>query len=606
MKKPSTNFPNKLIVLSVGIVCGIAVTATVLSFAYKTYRHVKQPKRYDTQSLIAQLQGPTITRNLKIFSASSLDRIFRDGKTLLKPAFATTVSLSAAANEYESFQIIIHPRKPLKSVKLELSDLKTTDGIQIAKNNITPYLVGYVPTKEPYYKVKFVGLWPDPLLPFKAFNVEAGQFQPVWVNIYVPNNTPAGDYKGSLTVRADGISDQTIPVSLHVYGFALPVESHLKTAFDFYGHLTKERYPQGEKESDSAWQARINEINDKFLIEMLKHRMNPVLNVDPTSQAELGSIDRYRVYGINNFSIGRRGGTFNNNWPTDDESINAMEGLYRTYAEMLRLNGMLQYTYIYTWDEGEIGNPIVQKVTAMIHRAFLGLKNMVCYHGFWDPDVLPGWGRDIDIWCFNIDDFKEEAMRKLQKVGIEMWVYVSGPSDTGAPNLGMDFDSIDYRITPWLCWKYNIKGFLYWCVNWWEGMDPFKTAANTKWAQNGNGLLFYPGEGGPLPSVRTEVFRDGMEDYEYIQTLIKRIKEIKVLKLGDRFQKQIDESIKLMTVDGSIASSMFEFTKDSETIQKRRDAIAKKVEEFDRLLMQARLPTEPQPEKTADAPAPAE
>ncbi len=591
------SYPNKTKTLLAGVLCGILVTAVFLAVSYKAFRTVKKPKRYDTHEALAQLQGPTITKDLRIFAASSLDRIFLDGKTLNKPAFATTVSLSAARHEYEAFQIVINPlKKDIASVSVEVSDL-TGDSATIAKNNLTPYIVGYVPTSQPYYPVKYVGLWPDPLLPNKPINVKSREFQPVWINVYVPQETPAGDYRGTVTIRAPGIADQSIPVSLKVYDFTLPKESHLKTAFDFYGHITKERYPQGEKESEEAWQGRINELNDRFIVEMLKHRMNPVLNVDPANQYELGNVDRYRIYGINNFSIGRRGGTFNNNWPTDDESIDNLQGQYTTYAELLRLNGMLDFHYIYTWDEGEIGNPVVAKIAAMIHRAHKGLKNMVCYHGFWDPDVYPGWGKDFDIWCFNIDDFKEAAFRKMQKLGIEMWMYISGPSGLGAPNLGIDFDSIDYRIVPWLCWKYDIKGFLYWCVNWWPQVDPFESAVNTKWEQNGNGLLFYPGENGPLPSVRTVVFRDGMEDYEYIQALIKRIKQIQIMKLGERYADEIKDSIRIMTVDASIAGSMFDFTKEGDVIVKRRDAIAGKIEEFNRLIAENRpAPTPPQPQ----------
>ena len=94
-------------------------------------------------------------------------------------------------------------------------------------------------------------------------------------------------------------------------------------------------------------------------------------------------------------------------------------------------------------------------------------------------------------------------MNALKERGMEIWMYVSGPGGDGAPNLAIDFDSIDYRMIPWICWKYGIKGFLYWSVNWWPEADPFKNAMNTKWQQNGNGLLMYPGQDGPLASLRT-------------------------------------------------------------------------------------------------------
>jgi len=535
--------------------------------------------RYNAVAPVAAQDG------IAIFTASSLDRIFQDGKTLLKPSFNTAVSISLAKNEYESFQVVVQSQsRAIDAVEVNISDLVNSQtGSEISKDNISVRVVGYVPTEEPYYPVKFIGPWPDPLLPAHQADVEANTTQPFWVTVYAPPETIAGDYKGNVTVTADAKAIRTIPVSVHVYNFVLPKTSHLKTAFDFYGHITGSRYPQGEKEDNGAYKARIDDLNDKYIITMLKYRMNPILNIDPTSQSELSNVDRYLVYGLNNFSIGKKGGTFNNNWPKSDGSIEDLFSLYREYGEDLKLNDMLQYTYIYTWDEGDMGNPKVAKIASMVHRAYPGLKNMVCYHGIWDPADGADWIKDIDIWTFQIDDFNEQKMRKLQAMGKEMWMYISGPGGTDTPNLAIDFDSMDYRIIPWLCWKYNIKGFLYWCVNWWPYVDPFQNASNTKWQQNGNGLLFYPGKDGPVVSLRMEIFRDGMEDYEYIQLLLEDLKILKRKGLDKIFQQYFNESVKLLKIEDTFVASMSQFTRDGELLNGRRNAIARQIEKFSSL-----------------------
>jgi len=125
---------------------------------------------------------------------------------------------------------------------------------------------------------------------------------------------------------------------------------------------------------------------------------------------------------------------------------------------------------------------------------------------------------------------------------------------------------------------------LYWSVNWWLKVDPFENANNTRWKQNGNGLLFYPGKEGPIASLRLEIFRDGMEDYEYIQLLMQRLQEIKKRGLVKAYRDLFDQTIKLLTVDQSIAASMMSFTKDGEILKARRDAIAERIEEFDKIL----------------------
>ena len=525
------------------------------------------------------------TSAVNIFIASSLDRIFQDGKTLLKPNFANTATISLAKNEYQSFQVVVQTKgNGSNNVELKISDLlnaKTRS--KIDKENMAVRVVGYVHTSKPYYPVKYIGNWPDPLMPDGPINIKANMTQPFWVTIYVPSETLAGDYKGNITVIADNKPLKRIPLSIHVYNFELPKGSHLKTAFGFQGQYIKSKYLQGELEKNEAYRSRINDLDDKYIMTMLQYRMNPILNLDPASQIELSNVDRYLVHGLNNFSIGKRGGDFKNNWPTEDKSIEDLFLSYRTYGEDLKINNILQYSYVYVWDEGDMGNPQVAKIASMTHRAYPGLKNMVTYHGIWDPAEFPGWGKDIDIWCFSIDEFNEAKLRHLQKMGIETWMYVSGPSSNNMPNLAIDFDSLDYRIIPWLCWKYDIKGFLYWSVNHWPPDDPFKNTRNTKWEQNGNGLLFYPGKDGPLESLRMEIFREGMQDYEYIQLLFEDLKIFKRKHLDEKYGALFNDSVKLLTIDDSIAVSMSKFTKDGEVLKARRNAIALKIEEFNLL-----------------------
>ena len=587
---PGSN-KHKVTFLVAGLITGILVTGLGGLVAHQVKMIQKKPRRYAAKLPVSNKGG------FNVFTASSLDRIFEDGKTLLKPSFTKDAAISLAKNEYESFQIVVTSKsRLLEGVSLKIPDLiNEQTGTTLARQNITWRVVGYVPTIKPYYPVKYVGRWPDPLMPARKTDIDAGVVQPFWVTVYTPRGTAAGVYKGTILITANGGETQEIPLQVQVYNFILPVEGSLKTAFDFYGHETFKRYPQKDNESKETYQMRLNVLNNNYIIAMLKYRINPILNVDPSSEGELSRVDRYRALGLNNFSIGKRGGTLGNNWPASDKEIDKLLPQYRGYGETLRLNKLLPYTYIYTWDEGKIGNPQVAKICSLIHRAHRGLKNMVCYHGFWDPQKNPGWGKDIDIWTFQIDNFDEKKMRALQKFGIEIWMYISGPGGYGSPNLAMDFDSIDYRIVPWLCWKYDIKGFLYWCVNWWPKVNPFENAQNSEWEQNGNGLLFYPGETGPIASLRLEIFRDGMEDYEYIQLLIQRLKKLRKLGLVETYQKLFDESIKILTVDKSIAESMMSFTKDNEGLKVRRDAIAQKIEEFDKTVIFEKTVTEAPP-----------
>lgn len=574
----SEKINERMIFLILGMLLGMTIVSICGLALYKSIKISKAPQRYKSEVP----SGIKFGNGSMLYVASSLDRIFQDGKTLTKPNFGESVKISAAKNEYESFQVVIKNGPiALKSVTFVLPDLiNEKKGTAIDRSYVTIRKVGYVPTRKPCYPVKYVGLWPDPLLPLEKTDIKPAVTQSFWVSVKIPEEAPAGNYQGFIIVNADGIEPQKIAVVLTVYDFTLPKESHLTTAFDFYGHLTRFRYPQAMNESQAAYDERIEDLNEKYIIEMLKYRMNPILNIDPLSQTELGKIDRYRWFGITHFAIGRKGGTFNNNWPGTDEEIEALLPLYRTYGEILKLNKMFDMHYIYTWDEGDIGNPRVAKICSMIHRAYPELRNMACYHGFWDPQQFPDWGKDIDIWTFQIDNFDESKMKRLKELNKEIWMYISGPGGYTTPNLAIDFDSMDYRIIPWLCWKYGIKGFLYWSVNFWDKVDPFENAANTDWEQNGNGLLFYPGQREPLVSLRMEIFRDGMEDYEYLVLLKDKIDLMEHTGKIAIEPELIERAKQLLTVEDPLAGSMDRFTKDAEILYEQRNKIAEMIEEL--------------------------
>jgi hypothetical protein len=547
-----------------------------------------QTKRENTVASKDNQSAKENEKELKVFAASSLDRIFRDGNTLVKPSFSSFASISLAKNEYESFQVVVsNGRRQLRAVRLEISDLVDEQtGAQIEKKNTAWRVVGYIPTEKPWYPAKYVGLWPDPLLPAQNIDIDPFATQPFWITVYIPRGTQAGVYNGEIKVISGETELAEVPVAVKIYDFTLPTASHLKTAFDMYPHILQMRYPQRKKESDEMYAIRLAQLNDRYLIDMLKHRMNPILNIDPRSELDLRMVERYRLFGLTNFSIGKKGGTFRTNWPRDDEEIEELLPLYRTYGENLKIHKMLDYHYIYAIDEIGIGNELTPKVCSMLHRAHPELKNLVTGHGFWEPGKDPDWGKDIDIWCFQINYFNEQKLRALQDLGIEMWMFISGPGNEGTPNLAIDFDSIDYRIAPWLCWKYEIRGFLYWCVNWWPYVDPFESGANTKWEQNGNGILYYPGEDGPIASLRIEIFRDGMEDFEYLVLLSKKLAVVKQNDISGKYQDIVERAASLLTVDKSIATNMRNFTKDNDVLLQRRNEIAETIEEIESLIVE--------------------
>lgn len=496
-----------------------------------------------------------------------------------------TIEISLARNEYEPKQLIIYAKKPLKGIKIEVQDLiADINGreLRLDKNNLKFYVVRYVKTKKPSYAVSYIGWWPDPLEEKASFDISEGVVQPIWIEIYTPMDTPAGKYSGNITLKFPDSVSRDIKLKVKVWDFSLPKETHLKTAFDFYSGRLRKLYPQEEKEDTQGYKNRIYELETRYYLDMIKHRIMPVFNFDLQNAFVIKDIKFYLDNGLSAFAIGKYGGSFDNNWPKDQEKLNALISTYRDYGQILKTNSLIDKAYIYTYDEPKYGNPYVDEVTKMIHRANPELKNMVCLHDLANPNNYPGWGEDIDIWCVRNVMFNEKTAKAYKDKGKELWIYVSGP-EPPYPTLVIDYPAMAYRIVPWMCWKYSIKGYLYWCVNFWND-NPWENPMNTQWEQNGNGFLYYPGKNGPVPSIRLKVTRDGIEDYEYLYLLAEKIKAFEDRNLGIDKQNLIDKAISLLNIDETIVSSMGDYIKDAQVILKRREEIAKIVEELNKIL----------------------
>lgn len=158
----------------------------------------------------------------KLWTTPTMEKVLREAAVPATPG--DSISLYAAKNEYEPFQLIVRPDAS-GSVTLRLSDF--TGPGTIGQTNLELRRVGYVHITTPSDASSLKspsGYIPDPLelVAFGAAdNVTGQQNQPYWITVYVPPSAAAGDYTAMLSVTAGG-GTQNIPVKLHVYDFALP------------------------------------------------------------------------------------------------------------------------------------------------------------------------------------------------------------------------------------------------------------------------------------------------------------------------------------------------------------------------------------------------
>ena len=121
-----------------------------------------------------------------------------------------------------------------------------------------------------------------------------------------------------------------------------------------------------------------------------------------------------------------------------------------------------------------------------------------------------------------------------------LWTYFCcGPEGDGYPNRFFGMPSRRCRILGFLFYKYDVRGFLQWGLNFWYSklsdhpIDPFLTSDADGAFPAGDAYVLYPGEdGSALVSLRFKVFRDALQDQralELLESLIGREKTMRLL-----------------------------------------------------------------------------
>lgn len=167
------------------------------------------------------------------------------------------------------------------------------------------------------------------------------------------------------------------------------------------------------------------------------------------------------------------------------------------------------------------------------------LDTLSDYHLTPNPD--PGEIRTYTLTNYEV----QEAQTYQSQTGEPVWWEFTGRDLPPFVNPAvMDRTGLDARLLPSLAWLDRVDGLYYaqitdWYFNPW--MSPFSNDLS-----NGDGFLFYPPNDDTLgddpclpennrmvPSIRLELFREGLEDYAYLYLLNKQFPEIGVVNDSD-------------------------------------------------------------------------
>jgi len=268
----------------------------------------------------------------------------------------------------------------------------------------------------------------------------------------------------------------------------------------------------------------------------------------------------------------------------------------------LKEKGWLAGAFVYWFDEPDPKDyAFVLNGFRKIREAAPGIGRMLTEQP--EPELYGG----PDIWCPLTPEWNDKRAGERKKLGERFWWYVcTGPKEP-YPGLFIDHPGTELRVWLWQTWQRGIAGILVWQTNFWSSWtaypdtlqnpyedpmgwtDGFGVAKGTKepWG-NGDGRFMYPPEAaaagtqketildGPVDSIRLEMLRDGIEDYEYL-AILRRLLDEKGRILTEQKRKEMKD---LLTVPPYVSKDLTTFTKDPAPIAARRLQVARAIEEL--------------------------
>ena len=524
----------------------------------------------------ADVAPATPAQSCALSAADTMEKVFRDAPVKRPPA--TTLRVEAARNEVEGVQLLVAStgKDDVRVAGLEIGELRSSAGPRIPPSCIAWHIVGYVKTEKPAYPVPRSGWWPDPLLPGRAFVVRTGQIQPIWINVRVPADAAAGTYRGTVTVRlADG-GRRSVPLELRVWDFTVPKQQHLETCFLLRPGELRKFYKLKEVPI---------EMFERWVDLCLDHRISVTLNDWPNYAADMERLVARQ--------LGRGGSAFcvavawfRKDGPEARRQHNQrmVEQIQRLY-ERVKRRGWIDRAYLYCHDEVLTDQyPFARELYGALKKAMPDLRLM---QTFYRDDPVSALNDVLDIWAPNIGRYRPAEFQAQQAKGKGVWWYVCcGPVKPYA-NLMIEWPAVDHRILPWQNWKYGVTGLLYWGTavcgenakgekRWPEvPWDPATFRNKAGKAHNGDGQLIYPGPAGkPLPSIRLENLRDGIEDYEYFWLLRDVVRRLRKAGQGAH-RSLLAEAERVLAVDAAVVRDLTNFTGDPRVLRKARAALAR-------------------------------
>lgn len=506
---------------------------------------------------------------------SSLSKVFAD-EQLMENAYSKS---EAFRNETFSFQVAFCSNRRMKGLRVSVDS--------VISDQISVRSVGLVPSEMPIFEGhddnllrSTPGLYPDPLIPYNSVNglaIASDQWRTVWITVKPNHQVEPGLYEIKVkftTNEGDLLGSESF--ELDILPSSLPVQTLIHTEWFHTDCLAT--YYGVEVFSEEHWK-----LIEQYVKTAVEHGMNMLLTplFTPPLDTHIGG-ERPTVQLVD---VEKCGSSYQFGFSRLEKWVKLCSELGIQYFEFSHLFTQWGAKHapkiiaseegvsrrIFGWETDASGDGYTAFLSQLLPElvGFIRehkLEERSYFHVSDEPSI-----KDIDSYSkaseiiqqyvgrFPVIDalsdyeFYEKGLVKrpvpannhiepfLANNVPDLWTYYCCGQYKDVSNRFFSMPSVRNRIIGIQLYKFQIKGFLHWGYNFWysqnslKEIDPYKVTDAELSFPSGDAFLVYPGEDGPVESIRLEVFYEALQDLRalnLLESLIGREQVIELLEEG--------------------------------------------------------------------------
>jgi hypothetical protein len=256
-------------------------------------------------------------------------------------------------------------------------------------------------------------------------------------------------------------------------------------------------------------------------------------------------------------------------WETDaggDEYRHFLTQFLPELVRFIKQNGLEKRSYFHVSDEPSMAHMEAYQNASTLIRELLSefpIIDALSDYAFYEKGVVKNPIPAND----HIEAFLENNVPDL-------WTYYCCVQYKGVANRFFVFPSARSRIIGLQLYKFRIAGFLQWGYNFWysqnsiKPIDPYRVTDAGGSFPSGDAFVVYPGEDGPIESLRLEVFYEALQDLRALELLESKIGRESVLAL---LEEGLDQPI-----------TFSEYPSEAAWLLEKRELINRKIAEYAR------------------------